>query len=141
MKNAILGIIAAVAASRMIDMEGELTVREELLKSHLRYAQYMGLCGDGTSTWRIKISTSSYRFEKITGGTTAGISLPGESYQGESFPDVILPSGITLSTGQAGGNIDFDEWGSPGSSDVRVIIAAGTAARTVTITGNTGFIP
>jgi hypothetical protein len=53
----------------------------------------------------------------------------------ENSPTHTLPDGITVT----GSTVTFDEWGSPGASNIDLTMSAGGG--TITITKNTGFIP
>lgn len=109
----------------------------DMLKSHLRYVQYIALCGDGTYRWRITIDagTNSYTFSRLTvaTGATENFSLPGEISNTHT-----LASGVTVTAGA--GTINFNEWGSSGSNNITVTLSQGGTSASIIITRNTGFI-
>jgi MSHA pilin protein MshC len=136
----ILGILAAVALSRGMDT-GEAKVRAEVdtLKAHVRYAQYLAMNeNEGSSPttetdqWGINIAGTSYSLVKVntTSGTTSPFNLPNESSATHSFPGGIIASSTV-------NPIFFDDWGSPGASNITVTVGG----QPFTITAETGFIP
>jgi len=103
----------------------------ETLKGHLRYAQSRGM-GDSVS-WGASLTSNTYVLQR--NGATASTIWPGENSATHT-----LPGGVTITTG-AGTSITFDSWGSPGSSDIALTLSAGGESQSITITGETGFIP
>lgn len=123
----ILGIIAAVAVARIgSTLDYKVTVEKDIIKTHLRYVQLRALSDD--KTWGMSFAGSAYT--ALRNGNVAPYNLPNES-----SPTHTLPDGITVT----GSTVTFDEWGSPGSSNIDLTMSAGGG--TITITKNTGFIP
>ncbi len=123
----IIGVLAAVAVSRVISTKEVSAITErDILKSHLRYAQLRALGDD--KTWGISITGNSYTL--LREGNPAPYNLPNENSATHT-----LPSGITASAA----TVTFDEWGSPGASDITITVSPGGG--TITINKNTGFIP
>jgi MSHA pilin protein MshC len=128
----ILGIVAAVAASRAMTGDSDLVAQEDTVKTHLRFAQLKALADDTAASWGISFSGASYTLNK--NGSAAAINLPGEDSGSHTFP-----TGVTASGAAA---VNFDPWGSPGTSNVTVTLSqAGVPDRTITITAYTGHIP
>lgn len=133
----IIGVVAAVVISRMTSSSSFGLVSEaDILKDHLRYAQYRAM--SYTETWGISFPTNnSY---KLLSPTTTTSKLPNEDSSTHT-----LPSGITISSGA--GTVYFNEWGNPVTNtgtllpDTTIVLSYGSTTRTVTITQNTGFIP
>ena len=128
----IMGILAAVAISRgTINQEANVKVEVDALKSHLRYAQSLAMNEIPPIRWGIQLNSSSYSLVKYDGDSeqTHTFNLPGESSATHNFKSGVSANGSTL--------VLFDEWGSPGSSDVNLTVGG----ESITITGETGFIP
>lgn len=123
----VIGILSVIAVSRVISTQSYSAITEtDILKTHLRYAQLRALSDD--KTWGMSFNGNSYTL--LRDGSIAPYNLPNEDSSTHH-----LPSGITVS----GSTITFDEWGSPGISDISIAISPGGGR--VTITKNTGFIP
>ncbi len=125
----IIGIIAAVAVSRVLSTQQDLVAQTDVIKSHLRFAQLKAL-NDDTAPWGIAFSGSSYTLQ--CSGAAAAINLPAES-----SPTRSLPSGTTITSPST---VSFDLWGSPGAADISITLSAGGETSTITLAGNTGFI-
>ncbi len=128
----IMGILAAVAISRgTINQEANVKAEVDTLKSHLRYAQSLAMNEIPPIRWGIQLNSSSYSLVKYDGDSeqTHTFNLPGESSATHNFKSGVSANGSTL--------VFFDEWGSPGSSDVNLTVGG----ESITITGETGFIP
>ncbi len=132
----IISIIAAYAVSR-ISFDTNLQAEVDKMKSHLRYVQHIALCGNNTYTWRINVNANSYTFTRWDGANNVAMPLPGVT--GVANNTVNLPPGITVIAGT--GTINFDQWGSPGTSDININLSDGSTNRGITVTRNTGFIP
>jgi MSHA pilin protein MshC len=142
----ILGIIAAVAVSRVMSNQSDLIPQADIVKSHLRFAQLKALAGDvkadGTAaTWGIAFTSTSYTL--YNDGGVASINLPGEDGKIHTFP-----SGVTVTSTTPNATVTFDSWGSPVVSSVdltplavnaTVTLTQGVSA-TITIANNTGYI-
>lgn len=141
----IIGILTAVAVSRI----GSTTVynlasEAEILKGHLRYAQYRAMSHSeswGMSFSAAGVSPAGYSLLKNKVVTTSFL-LPNENSSSHT-----LPKGITITAG-AGSSIHFNEWGNPVNAsdvlltaDTQIVLSDGTSTRTIQITRNTGFIP
>jgi len=134
----IIGVVAAVVVSRMISPSSFGLVSEaDILKGHLRYAQYRAM--SHTETWGIQFTTNGYSLLYNKAATTS--KLPNEDSSTHTFS-----SGITISTG-AGTAVHFNEWGNPVDDSGNlltagklIVLSDGSTSRTVTITQNTGFI-
>jgi MSHA pilin protein MshC len=126
----ILGIMLAVAVSRMRANDSDLIPQADIVKSHLRFAQLKALADDSTSTttWGIVFSSTSYTLYNNT--TAASISLPGENGNSHSFPSGVVSSTPTVA---------FDSWGNPGAT-ISVILTQGGASTTINIANTTGYI-
>jgi prepilin-type N-terminal cleavage/methylation domain-containing protein len=128
----VLVIVSTVIAYRPTTGSNDLIVQSEILKSHLRYVQIRAM--NDTVTWGINIpDAGSYVLYK--NNTQATSQLPGETAQTHALPVVIaITSGV-------GTTINFDEWGSPGTSTLTITLSKGTETSNITITKNTGYIP
>lgn len=116
----------------------DLASESEILKGHLRYAQYRAM--SDTESWGLSISANGYHLLKNKVAATD--FLPNES-----GPSHTLPSGITITTG-SGTAVHFNERGSPVGDgdalltvDTEIVLSDGSATRTISITPETGFIP
>ena len=126
----IIGIISAVLISRVSSTDVyTLTSEVETLKTNLRYAQLRAM-SDNVS-WGITYTSSSCTLQK--NGAPAPSNLPNEDSATHAFQ-----SGVSITSGA--GTVSFDEWGSPGASDISITLSTGTDYRTITVTQNTGFI-
>ena len=127
----LFGVVAAVVVSYAPSTDSyKLATEEATMKGHLRYAQFRAM-GDKVS-WGMSFTANSYTLQQ--NGTPASSNLPNEN-----SPDHNLQAGVSITAG-AGTTITFNEWGSPGVSDVLITLSDGTDSRTVTVTRNTGFI-
>jgi prepilin-type N-terminal cleavage/methylation domain-containing protein len=130
----ILGIVAAVAASRGMSNESGLIAQADIVKSHLRFAQLKAL-SDDIDTWSIVFTSSSYSLS--CSGTILGnncpatINLPSENSGTHTFPTGVAASPVTVT---------FDSWGSPGTANVTVTLTQDSISKPITITNNTGYI-
>ena len=124
----VLGITAVVAVGMILSQASFALYSEvDILKSHLRFVQYRALSDD--TSWSVTFEGNSYTV--LRDGVTWPHNLPNEDSSTHE-----LPSGHSVS----GSTVTFDEWGSPGNSDVSVTLSGGGGSRTVRITKNTGFI-
>ena len=134
----IIGIISAVAISRIGTSDAELTARSEVVKSHLRYAQLRamnsesiwGICCDGADYWLF-----------MNGDTGQSIILPSENADPVNLSHKNISMGSFI--------VSFDSWGRPynnaaaaGSSAGTTISisSSGTSSVNITVTTETGFI-
>lgn len=123
----IIGIIGAVAASRIFDQtQGEMAGITASVRSHLRYARTLSMNNDDIFGVQI-ISTTTYAIFR-NGNTGTRVVLPGEPDTGI----ITLEAGATFTT--EGTIIAFDAWGRPCSN------AAGTTLRTANTTVTVGYL-
>ncbi|MCX5831476.1 MAG: prepilin-type N-terminal cleavage/methylation domain-containing protein [Deltaproteobacteria bacterium] len=129
----ILGIMAAVAVSRMGSNSSDLIPQTDILKTHLRFAQLKALSDDTSTSWGIVFTTnSSYTLTNIVPtGTAATINLPSEDSPTHTFA-----SGVTCTTT----TVAFDSWGSPGTTNVTITLTQGGASKSFRVYANTGYI-
>jgi MSHA pilin protein MshC len=135
----LIGIVAAFVAVRGSSKTAyDLASEAEILKGHLRYAQFRAM--SDTESWGMSLSTNGYQLLKNKAPATD--SLPNES-----GPSHALPSGITITTG-AGTAIHFNERGipvgdgdAPLTAETEIALSHGSATQTIFIKPETGFIP
>lgn len=128
----ILGIIAAVAVSRIADTTAyDLSSQTEVVKAHLRLAQSRAM--GSSSPWGINFDTSTTYYLFQGNGSTTPVQLLGEDNATVSL--TTKKSGLTISS--APQRITFDAYGSPGTTTVTVTTNGGN----IIVTKNTGFIP
>jgi MSHA pilin protein MshC len=141
----LLFIVSAVFISRYTTADSnELIAETDALKANLRYAQIRAL-GDtlqpnsNNPRWELEITnaTSYALYRRGDDGVRVSVNLPSEVLPSHTHA---LPAGVTLTSG-IGLVITFDDWGSPGSSNIAIALTQGTQSSTVSITRNTGFIP
>lgn len=135
----IIGIVSVIAVSRFGISDTELTIRTEVVKSHLRYAQARAM--NTESTWGVSCDGTGYWL--FTDGNTANhVTLPGEDSDPVSLFDKNI--GMTAFT------VSFDSWGRPysnasgsgTSSGIAITVTSpGASAAGIAITAETGFIP
>lgn len=128
----IIGIIAAVAVSRLISSQENLIAEFNTAKAHLRFAQLKALSDDDPtiSGWGISFAGNSYTLTKD--GAPAAISLPGSNSNTYNFPGGITATAI---------NVVFDSWGSAGTTPATITMTYGANTETINITEHTGYIP
>ncbi|MFO7761812.1 MAG: prepilin-type N-terminal cleavage/methylation domain-containing protein [Desulfobia sp.] len=135
----IIGLLAAVAVSRMGSGQGELAKATGSLKSHLHFAQ--GIAMNSNRSWGISSTGSSYWL--FSGDKDNKELLPGEEDKTITLSDPVSTGSFTVC---------FDEWGSPHDSvppdndtkiknDMTITVNAGSDSDTIIITKETGFIP
>ena len=124
----ILGIIAAVAASRVMTMDKDVTAEIDRLRGNLRFAQYLAM-SNNTVGYDVSITAGSYTLRMDT--TPATVNFPDSGSPTHTFQ-----GGIAVTSGDV--DVPFDEWGSPGANNIVITLTGGD---TITITRNTGFIP
>lgn len=135
----LISIVAAFVVVRGSSKTAyDLASEAEILKGHLRYAQYRAM--SDIESWGLSISANGYHLLKNKEPATD--TLPNES-----GPSHALPSGITITTG-AGTMIHFNERGSPvGDGDAiltaetQMVLSGRSDTQTISITPETGFIP
>jgi len=129
----ILGIIVAVAVSRITASGTELYTERDILKSNLRFAQFKALSNNdnATTTWGILFSGGTYTLQK--NGANSSINFPSDETATHN-----LSGGVTIT---APASVAYNFWGSPGAADVTVTLSQGGQATSFTITKTTGFMP
>jgi prepilin-type N-terminal cleavage/methylation domain-containing protein len=125
----LIAIVTTVILSRVMDNSVELIGEMEAVKGHLRYAQTRAM--NSNQTWGINFSANSYTLEE--NNTTSTTALPGES----GAVGTLAQGSVTSSVNP----VVFNQWGSPGSTDVSVTISDGSDSLSFTISALTGFIP
>ncbi|MCF6291362.1 MAG: type II secretion system GspH family protein [Desulfobacterales bacterium] len=121
----IVTIVGAVVLSQTTSItRNRLTAEVDMLKNNLRYAQARAM--NDNVPWKITLTSSGYTLFR----DSTARNLP-EGDSSHSFP-----SGVALTSGAT--TVSFDSWGSPGSSDITLIL---NNSEEILITGNTGFIP
>lgn len=127
----VIGIISAIAASRMTSSGTELYTELDTLKSNLRFAQIKALTNndDTTTTWGISFTGTSYTLNR--NGANASIKFPADGSNTHN-----LSSGVTITSPAA---VTYNFWGSPGA-DITVTLNEGSSSVSFTIVNNTGFI-
>ncbi len=125
----LVGILAVVVAGRMVDTTAELVAESAIVKAHLRFAQSRAM--NAEVPWGIRFDGASYTL--LTDGLTSSALLPAES-SATHF----------LQAGSASASINpvvFDQWGSPGTSDITITVSTSSGSKSIMITKDTGFIP
>jgi type II secretory pathway pseudopilin PulG len=140
----VLFILSAVIISRYTTADSnELMAETDGLRANLRYAQIKAMSDtlqpNSNPRWELEISnaTSYTLYRRGDDGVRVSVNLPSEVPLSSTHS---LPAGVTLTSG-VGLVITFDDWGSPGSSNVSIALTQGTQTSIVSITKNTGFIP
>lgn len=132
----ILGILVAVAVTRVGSDSYDLIPQADMIKTHLRFAQLKALSDDTSTSWGIFFSGSTYTLYN-NGAPATTSNLPGEDGKIHTFP---ANSGITASSTPT--PINFDSWGSPvGGAATVSLYQGGVLKATINITNNTGYIP
>ena len=135
----VIGIISAVALSRIDISSAEVNAAGEVVKSHLRYAQLRAM--NSERVWGISCDGTDY-WLFMDGNITNHVILPGE----DSDPVALADKNISM----AAFTVSFDSWGRPytnasasgASSGTAITIASpGASSVGITITSETGFIP
>ncbi|MCW7754472.1 prepilin-type N-terminal cleavage/methylation domain-containing protein [Desulfobotulus sp. H1] len=124
----IVGILAAVAASRMMDTRSvEESARVDAIKAHLRYAQARAM-GEGRP-WGVHVTADSYYLFRGTNESGNEVLFPGEN-------SLMVQAGSGFFSGTPL-TVTFDAYGSPGDNTLTLVTSGGA----ITITRNTGYIP
>lgn len=141
----IMGIVAAVAASRVGTSNNEVIAQIEVVKSHLRYAQSRAM--NSELIWGIRFDTDKYWLFK-EGDITKKVTFPGEDPNEDTNndpEDVSLPSGMSVGTEI----VSFKSWGKPyrdaagvtsQSVNRTITFSPSLSNHLIVITKNTGFI-
>jgi len=139
----IMGILGAVAATRMSNNEFDLVAQIESIKSHVRYAQIRAM-GSDTNTG----SNATWGIRTNDGGTSYWL------YDQDGNPATLPGAGGTIITLASIGlnsmtpfNLSFNDWGEPFNNgtalaaDLPITVTDGSDNKQFTITAVTGFIP
>ncbi len=132
----VLAVITAVAASRLAGTnEVSAQAEMDILKGHLRFAQYRAMNDISPVRWGIQINGQTYTLVRNSSGDGTTLDSPSD-LPGSSSATYTFSGSITASV--TGSNpILFNDWGSPGTTATTVNVGG----KTITITANTGFIP
>lgn len=140
----VLLIMSAVVISRYTTTgTNELMAETDGLKANLRYAQIKAMSDtlqpNSNPRWELEITnaTSYTLYRRGDDGVRVSVNLPGAVPSSSTHG---LPAGVTLTSG-VGLVITFDDWGSPGASNISITLTQSPQSSTVSITRNTGFIP
>lgn len=141
----IVAILLAVAVSRVVSPTNTSLIAEtDILKAHLRYAQYRAM-GDVT-LWRMSFTANTYTlwYYDSSASQWKPSTLPNE----DSGTHSLEKAGVALTVaGGDGASIYYNEWGSPVDvsnnllSNPQIVLSASSGAQTIAISPNTGFIP
>jgi prepilin-type N-terminal cleavage/methylation domain-containing protein len=125
----IAAVVSAIALNHLNTNDAALVGEVDVLKGHLRYAQIMAMKSD--VPWGVLFSANSYTLLK-------NVVSSSSSFPNENSSVRTLPSGVTVNS--SSNPIEFDQWGSPGTSNITVTVTAGSSASFI-VARNTGFIP
>ncbi len=125
----LIAVLAAVVVSRMVDTSADLAAESEVVKAHLRFVQSRAMNAD--VSWGVRFDGNSYTM--LTDGLTSSGLLPNEN----SSTHTLAVGSVSASTNP----VLFDEWGSPGITNINVTVADGSGSKSFLISKNTGFIP
>jgi len=127
----ILGIVAAVAVSRVGSSNNDLVPQADIVKSHLRFAQIRALSSDDLAVWRVTFLTGSYSIFCTGAKCPASIQLPGEDSITHTFPAGVSITPLTVT---------YDRWGSPGAAAISLTLSQAGQTATLNVAANTGYI-
>jgi prepilin-type N-terminal cleavage/methylation domain-containing protein len=141
----IMGIISAVAISRMSDVDQiDLSSQVEVVKNHLRYAQSRAMSSG--SEWGINFTSSTAYYLYNGANPNAQVSLPGEDNPlvnlSAKNPNMSITGSIP--NGAIPGRIRFDGFGIPVDDNgvsLNSDITISTTGGNIDIRKNTGFVP
>ena len=147
----VMSVITAFSISRGLNPSTDLSIKTEVLKTHLRHAQSRAL--NSTIPWGIRTNAAGdvYWLFRYEAPSVISVRLPGENNSTVS----LASTGITISVG----TYSFDSRGIPyyttesgtpadagtslsdlGVDQVITLLKSGVT-QTITITQSTGFIP
>lgn len=153
---AIVAIVSAVIISRSGSFSADLPAQTEILKTHLRYAQNLGMSGSSTAdVYGIKCDTNFYWLFKGTDPDANIVPLLDDSRYdtGNDYKLDLSEKKIDINTAFT---LFFDDYGipytaysdentnTPLASDYTIIVRPDGEANpteTITVTQHTGFIP
>ncbi len=125
----LLGIAGAVIVNRFQLEDANLSSESERLRSHIHFVQMMAISNEGYQ-WGIEFNEKNYRIDKRNGGVDLSntVNLPGETDGTHRFPESVrISSGL--------GTVQFDKWGSPGSSSYTVTLNGSVSIRITAVSG------
>lgn len=125
----LLGILSVAIVSRIVDTKADLAAECEIAKTHLRFVQSRAMNAD--VPWGIRFDGASYTM--ITDGVTSTGLLPGES----SSTHTLAAGSVSATPGPM---VQFNQWGSPGDSDITVTVSDSSSSRSFVVTRKTGGI-
>lgn len=126
----VVGILSAVAVSKLMNSDAEIIGRREVIKNHIRYSQIMAM--KSNTVCGMIFNGSTYSIFR-NGSTADKISLPGTD-----GTDFSIPTGL----GTCNETIYFDLWGTP-YSDAGLTSqrsSGGLGSLGITMTADTGYI-
>jgi len=141
----IIAVLAAVVISRMTSPSSFGLVSEtDILKGHLRYAQYRAM--SDVTLWYMSFTANTYTLWHYDSSVLdwKPSTLPNE----ESGTHSLEKAGVTLTVNDGGDAfVYFNEWGNPVTDTgdllpdtTTISLKEGSTTQTVKITQNTGFI-
>lgn len=132
----VLGIVSAIAVSRLTQSGNGLYTERDILQSNLRFAQFRALTDNAatTTTWGISFASTSYTLQN--NGAAATIFFPSDGSATHT-----LSAGVTITAPASGSSVTYNFWGNPGAADIPVTLSQGGQTASFTITNTTGFIP
>ena len=134
----IMGILSVIIVSRWTLSDTELIGQIEVIKSHLRYAQFRAM--SSSSNWYVHFETTPAQYTLYKAGDGS------KYFPGETDYNMALESGISLSVETY---VLFDDLGRPYPNNTGASGTQQTAERTIitssagniAIKPETGFIP
>ncbi|QTA79331.1 Uncharacterized protein dnl_15940 [Desulfonema limicola] len=133
----LISVISAYVVSSGVDINAELAGEAEIVKSHLRYVQYLALSNE-TNELAIKFSDTNDSYTLLKNNIEDN-NLPNENSATHTLQPgltIILPSNIPVNK-----TIAFDKWGSPVPNDTyKIIISDGINTKEFEIIKNTGAV-
>ncbi|MGA2527188.1 MAG: type II secretion system protein [Smithellaceae bacterium] len=132
----VVGIVSAIAVSRLTLAGTQLYTERDILQSNLRFAQFRALTDNAatTTTWGISFAGGTYTLQ--TNGAAATIFFPSDGSATHT-----LSAGVTITAPASGSSVTYNFWGNPGAANIPVTLSQGGQIITFTITGTTGFMP
>ncbi len=128
----LIGIIAVVAISRYTSTaEVDLIAKQEILKSHIRYAQSRAM--NSNMIWGIQFSGLTYSLFAYSNGTAV---TPTPIFPNVDSGSAPMPPGMS-----ATGIVAFDFFGRPYTDVTTTTPYTTQIIAGITITPDTGFVP
>jgi len=125
----VVSVLSIIIANRVMDTDSELIAQNDVIKTHLRYAQTRAM--GSNVKWGIDFKGSTYSLFK-NANTSDTVTLPGEDSK-----TLNLPSGVSANV-----TIFFDSWGKPYSDALGQIPhpSGQIGGLSINITADTGFV-